>query len=95
MTLTLTLNKEFLHPVFYCFQQKTYCLLYSYQWSTCTPLQKLSKTASKYVKFPFFHILEIVKICIFKQSRATHVCNIPYVFLFSHIEQSWYSIQVC
>ena len=54
MTLTLTLNKEFLHPVFYCFQQKTYCLLYSYQWFTCTLLQKLSKTASKYVKFPFF-----------------------------------------
>ena len=45
--------------------------------------------------YHFFHILEIVKICIFKQSRATHVCNIPYVFLFSHIEQSWYSIQVC
>ena len=43
----------------------------------------------------FFHILEIVKICIFKQARATHVCNIPYVFLFSHIEQSWYSKQVC
>ena len=54
MTLTLTLNKEFLHPVFYCFQQKTYCLLYSYQWFTCTPLQKVSKTASKYVKFSFF-----------------------------------------
>ena len=32
---------------------------------------------------------------MFKQSRATHVCNIPYIFLFSHIEQSWYSIQVC
>ena len=54
LTLTLTLNKEFLHPNFYCFQQKTYCLLYSYQWFTCTLLQKLSKTASKYVKFPFF-----------------------------------------
>ena len=54
MALTLTLNKEFLYPVFYCFQLMTYCLLYSYQWFPCTPLQKLSKTASKFVKFPFF-----------------------------------------
>ena len=43
----------------------------------------------------FFHILEILKILHFQQSRATHVCNIPYLFLFSHIEQSWYSIQEC
>ena len=93
--MTLTLNKEFLHPVFYCFQQKTYCLLYSYQRFTCTPLQKLSETASKYVKFPFFPHFGNCQNLIFKQSRATRVCNIPYVFLFSHIEQSWYSIQVC
>ena len=31
----------------------------------CTPLQKLSKTTSKYVKLPFFHIMVIVKICLF------------------------------
>ena len=93
--MTLTSYKEFLYPFFYCFQQKQYCLLYSYHLFSCTPLQKLSKTASKYVKISFFPHFENCQICIFSQSQATHVCNKIYVFLISFIEQSWYSLQVC
>ena len=95
MTLTLTLNKEFLHPVFIVSNRRhiaCYIHISGLLVHRCKNYQKLLQNMSN---SHFFHILEIVKICIFKQSRATHVCNIPYVFLFSHIEQSWYSIQVC
>ena len=93
--MTLTLNKNFSIQFFIVSNRRhiaSYIHISGLLVHRCKSYKKLLQNMSN---SHFFNILEIVKICIFKQSRATHVCNIPYLFLFSHIEQCWYSIQEC
>ena len=66
MTLTLTLNKEFLHPVFLLSPLEDILLVIFISVVFLYPVAKVIKNCFKLCKIPtFFHILEIVKICIF------------------------------
>ena len=65
MTLTLTLNKEFLHPVFIVSNRRhiaCYIHISCFLVHRCKSYQKLLQNMSS---SHFFHILEIVQTCIF------------------------------
>ena len=64
MTLTLTLNKELLFPFFIVSSRRhiaCYIHISSFPVHRCKKYQKLLQNMSN---SHFFHILEIVKICI-------------------------------
>ena len=90
--MTLTLHKEFLHPVFYCFHL---LLVIFISVVFLYPVAKVIKNCFEICQIPIFSTFWKLSKSAYFNSHVLLMCNIPYVFLFSHIEQSLYSIQVC